>query len=226
VRSASACRARAKLYEGVDGIYFPETMSTFGTYANDDYGWDRTGRKPNDVACEYWKWAWNQGLELAALMLDHYEMTGDADLLRKKTVPLANGVLAWFDGRFRAASDGTLKITPTQSLETHWREVVNDLPCVVGLHEVVGRLRALPRDLVDGVADRALWDRLAAALPPVPTRLTDSGTRCSRPQPPMRRSASTARTPNFGRCGRFDGRASAVRRSTSGARPTARASRR
>ncbi len=174
-RVAEGCRARAKVYEGVDGIYFPETMSTFGTYANDDYGWDRTGRKSNDVACEYWKWAWNQGPELVALMLDHYDMTRDGTLLRTKTLPLANGVLAWFDGRFPRAADGTLKITPTQSVETYWRDVVNDLPCVVGLHEILGRLRALPRDEVGDAGNRALWDRLAAALPPVPTRTTDTG---------------------------------------------------
>jgi len=40
------CEARAKLYHGVAGAYFPETMTIFGTYANKDYGWDRRGHQP------------------------------------------------------------------------------------------------------------------------------------------------------------------------------------
>ena len=46
---APLCEARAKLYHHVAGVYFPETMTIFGTYANNDYGWDRNGHQPNEV---------------------------------------------------------------------------------------------------------------------------------------------------------------------------------
>ena len=67
------CKARAKLYHNVEGAYFPETMTIFGTYANNDYGWDRKGHQPNEVLCPWWQYAWQQGLELVGL---------DARLLR------------------------------------------------------------------------------------------------------------------------------------------------
>ena len=67
------CKARAKLYYHAEGAYFPETMTNFGTYSNRDYGWDRHGHEINEISCQYWRYAWQQGLELVALMLDYYE---------------------------------------------------------------------------------------------------------------------------------------------------------
>lgn len=34
---------RTRRYFGHEGAYFPETMCFWGTYAIDNYGWDRTG---------------------------------------------------------------------------------------------------------------------------------------------------------------------------------------
>src|SRR5256885_2353835 len=65
--------ARTKLYHGAQGAYFPETMTVFGTYSGGDYGWDRTGHQPRDVLCPWWQYAWNQGPELVALMLDRWD---------------------------------------------------------------------------------------------------------------------------------------------------------
>ena len=55
-------------------------MTPFGTYANRDYGWDRTGHQPNEVLCKWWRYAWNQGLELVALMLDRHDYAPRAGL--------------------------------------------------------------------------------------------------------------------------------------------------
>ena len=71
------CEARARLYHGAEGCYFPETMTVWGTYSNGDYGWNRAGHQPKDVLCPYWQYAWNQGPELVALMLDRWDYTGD-----------------------------------------------------------------------------------------------------------------------------------------------------
>ena len=168
------CTVRAREYHGVEGAYFPETMTTFGTYGNGDYGWNREGLDRNIVQCPYWQWAWNQGLELVAMMLDHYDHTGDVKTLTRKTLPIARAVLAYFDSRFRRDAQGLLVIEPTQSIETYWSGVVNDLPTVVGLREICARLALLPVEH-SSTELRALCERVAAAVPPVPH--TEDGAR-------------------------------------------------
>ena len=162
------CRARAKAYYGAEGVYYPETMTIFGTYANRDYGWNRQGHKASEVLCPYWAYAWQQGLELVRLMQDYYDGTGDNAFLRDELIPMAREVLRYYDTRFSRDRDGKLLIAPSQAVETYWYGVTNDLPSVAGLHAVVGRLLALkgaPHP------DRELWTRLEAATPPVPVRV-------------------------------------------------------
>ena len=161
------CAARAQLYHNVRGAYFPETMTTFATYANGDYGWGRAGAAIADVHCPWWQWAWNQGPELVAMMLDHFDHTGDEALLRSHTIPMARAVLEYFDSRFARDAGGVLVISPTQAVETYWSDVVNDMPTVAGLREVTARLCALPPDLGSS-DDRALWQRLRSACPALP----------------------------------------------------------
>ncbi len=156
--------ARARLYYGSSGAYFPETMTPFGAYANRDYGWDRTGKQPGDVDSVWWRYAWQQGLELVALMLDFHEQTQDRAFLERRVFPMAEQVLAYFDSRFPRDPSGRLRIEPTQAVETYWTGVVNDTPTAAGLHDVLGRLAnlRLPPRL------RGLVDRLRPILPPVP----------------------------------------------------------
>jgi hypothetical protein len=175
-RAIRGCSVRAKEYYGAEGAYFPETMTTFATYSNGDYGWNREGLDKSVVQCPYWQWAWNQGPELVALMLDHWDHTGDARMLEERTIPMARAMLRYFDTRFKRDARGVLVITPTQSAETYWTGVVNDLPCIAGLREATDRLCALPARF--GAADdRALWERMRAACPPLP--LTADGTKLS-----------------------------------------------
>ena len=162
------CEARAKLYHGVEGAYFPETMTIFGTYANRDYGWDRQGRQPNEVQCPYWQYAWQQGLELTALMLDYYEYTGDEKFLADDLIPMAHAVLKYYDSRFKRDAAGKLIISPTQAVETYWDGVTNDTPSVAGLHDVLDRLLAIKSKPAQG--EREFWQRLHAATPPLPIR--------------------------------------------------------
>ncbi len=168
------CAARAKLYYGASGAYFPETMTILGTYSNGDYGWDRSGHAVSEVLCPYWQWAWNQGPELVALGLDVFERTHDRKFLAQKVLPIARATLEWFDTRFERDAKDVLVISPTQVLETYWNGVVNDLPCVAGLHEITQRLTAL-----DGASltpeDRALILRVKNSLPPIPTAATPDG---------------------------------------------------
>ncbi len=160
------CEARARLYHHVTGAYFPETMTIFGTYANRDYGWNRTGHPVSEVQCQYWQYAWQQGLELTALMLDYYEYTGDEKFLTGELLPMARAVLSYYDTRFARDARGQLVITPTQAVETYWYGVTNDTPSVAGLNDVLGRLLAIPAGRTQ--TEREFWQRLQAATPPVP----------------------------------------------------------
>jgi hypothetical protein len=159
--------ARARLYHQAAGAYFAETMTAWGTYANRDYGWDRTGKEPGEVDCLYWRYAWNQGLELVGLMLDYHEHTGDEEFLEERLLPMADSVLKYFDTRFGKDAGGRIVLHPTQSVETYWHEVVNDTPTVAGLTDVTARLCALPAARISEER-RRFYARLRSATPPIP----------------------------------------------------------
>lgn len=159
--------ARTRLYHGAEGCYFPETMTVWGTYSNNDYGWDRTGRQPKDVICPYWQYAWNQGPEIVALMLDRWDYTEDEAFLKSRVLPMAESVLQYFDTRFRKDANGRIVLSPTQSLETYWGGVTNDMPTVAGLTEVTARLCGL-RDTLTTSRQGAFFARMKRACPAVP----------------------------------------------------------
>jgi hypothetical protein len=161
------CEARARLYYGAAGCYFPETMTVWGTYANGDYGWDRTGHSPGDVLCKYWRYAWNQGPELVSLMLDYWDYTRDEAFLKEQALPMAFSVLQYFDTRFKRDDKGAIILDPTQSVETFWYGVVNDMPSVAGLRDITARLCVLPENLTTA-EDRAFFAKMKAACPAVP----------------------------------------------------------
>jgi hypothetical protein len=160
------CMARAKLYHNAGGAYFPETMTIFGTYANNDYGWDRQHHQPDEVLCPYWQYAWQQGLELTALMLDYYEHTVDKKFLEEELIPMAHEVLSYYDTRFQRDPSGKLIISPTQAVETYWNGVTNDTPSVAGLNNVLDRLLSLKA--TPALREREFWQRMKAATPPLP----------------------------------------------------------
>ena len=173
------CNARAKLYFESDGVYFPETMTCFYTYANRDYGWKREGLKPHEKLSPWWWSAWQQGLELTDLMLDYYDHTGDDKFLKDELVPMAREVLKYYDTRFKRDDKGKLVISPAQAVETYWVGVTNDAPSVAGLNAVTARLMELPEKKIPK-SDRALWAKMKAASPAVPM-MTKEGVKCLAP---------------------------------------------
>jgi hypothetical protein len=162
------CEARSKLYHGVRGCYFPETMTVWGTYSNGDYGWDRTGHQPKEVLAPWWCYAWNQGPELVALMLDRWDYTDDETFLRDHVLPMAESVLAYFDTRFKRDAGGRIVLSPTQAVETYWKDVINDAPTTAGLKNITTRLCGLPERLTTA-EQRAFFAKMKAACPDVPT---------------------------------------------------------
>ena len=153
--------SRSRIYHGAEGAYFPETMTHYGTYGGQDYGWDRTGLQPKDVQCPWWDDAWNQGPELLQLMLDYYDFTQDQQFLNRQLIPTATSILKYFDTRFKKDDAGRVILDPTQVVETYWTGVVNDMPSVSGLIAVTHRLAKLP-------GSTPLFRRLAKQCPELP----------------------------------------------------------
>jgi hypothetical protein len=159
--------ARTRLYHGATGSYFPETMTVWGTYANSDYGWDRAGKQPKEVDSHWWRYAWNQGPELIALLLDRWDYTQDEAFLKARTLPMAVSVLTYFDTRFKKDTEGRIRLDPTQAVETFWSGVINDMPTAAGLQAVTSRLCGLPVHL-GTPTQKAFFRRMKAAAPVVP----------------------------------------------------------
>ena len=166
-RMRPLAEARVGLYHGAQGAYFPETFTFWGTYANRDFGWKRPEHAPYDVACKYWRYAWNQGPELVGLMLDRWDYEQDSQFLKSRLLPMAESVLKFFDTRFKKDGDGKVVIDPAQAVETYWSGVVNDTPTVASLIDITARLTALPPD-VTTPAQRAFFARMKAATPALP----------------------------------------------------------
>lgn len=167
-----AFRTMASKYYGAKGIFIPETVTPFGTYANGDWGWDRTGLTSNDVNSMYLRYIWVQGLELSKLMLDYYLYTGDEAFLTETALPTIKEVLLYFDSRF--VKDGRMRIDQSQSLETYWYNVVNDMPCIAGLHYLTSTLTTLPQNLIRN-DDRDFFAKLAKTLPGLPRQKSVEG---------------------------------------------------
>jgi hypothetical protein len=159
--------ARTRFYHGAEGAYFPETMTLWGTYANPDYGWNRVGFAPKDVQSPWWRYAWNQGPELVAVMLDYWNYTRDETFARQELLPMAVSVLKYFDTRFKKDAEGRVILDPAQSVETFWHEVINDQPTTAGLNDITTRLCALPNGLASA-GQQAFFQKMKAACPQIP----------------------------------------------------------
>jgi hypothetical protein len=166
--------ARSRLYHTAEGSYFPETMTVWGTYSNGDYGWNRSGRQPKDVLCPWWQYAWNQGPELVDLMLDRWDYTGDEGFLTGQVLPMAESVLKYFDTRFKKDEAGRVILNPTQSVETYWHGVINDMPTTAGLNDITARLCALPERFTSQ-PQRRFFLKMKAASPTVPIEDAEVG---------------------------------------------------
>lgn len=201
-RAEPLCSARAKAYYGADGVYFPETMTDFGTYSGGDYGWDRSGHLPSEILCPWWATAWNQGPELVMLMLDRYDYTLDEKFLKQQVLPMADAVLRYFDTRFKRDAQGRIVLDPTQSVETYWSGVINDMPSTAGLRATTERLCALPSRLLTA-KQRGFFEAMRKACPELPLKNVN-GVEELAPAQKLTPKLPTAKIQSFTRFGRFD----------------------
>jgi hypothetical protein len=109
-------------------------------------------------------------------MLDRWDYTRQEAFLKGRVLPMAESVLKYFDTRFRKDAQGRIILDPTQSVETFWYDVVNDMPTVAGLNAVTARLCALPEGLT-APRQRAFFAKMKAACPAVPIEETQVGGR-------------------------------------------------
>jgi len=157
---------RVQRYNGHGGALFPETMTVFGTYAGENYGWDRSDLKPGELPNHWIRMHICGMLETAAIMLDYYAYTGDDAFAKQSLVPFAVAVLQFYDEHYERGADGNICLEPSQSLET-WQDTVNPVPDLAGLRYVAEGLLSLPEQLLDA-AQRERLSRLADELPELP----------------------------------------------------------
>ena len=167
-------RARTKIYYGHEGIFFPETITLWGTYQNEIYGWDREAKSPGYVDSGYLKYYWSGGLELSCFILDYYDFTGDEEFLRSVLKPMVGDIVTFYDQHYSRDENGKIRFFPAQALETWW-ECVNPLPEIAGLRFVIERLITLPKDLFTE-EEHLRWQRMLSELPVIPTQQIDGNT--------------------------------------------------
>ncbi len=166
-------RERTRVYFGHSGAFFPETMTFFGAYPNENYGWDRTGKPVSHVDNTYIRYYYSGGLELVALMLEYLDYTGDADFARDTLAPFAAEIVGFYDQHYPRDAAGKLRIEPSQALET-WQKANNPLPPIAGLRWVLPKLLALPEGACPETV-RGDWNRLLGELPELPMREGEGG---------------------------------------------------
>jgi hypothetical protein len=163
---------RTRHYFGHGGAYFPECIYFWGPVFTEVWGDKTLAEMPEPYQANgYHKYEWVGGLEMAAMMLEVFDYTGDAEFLRSKALPFTDAVVRFFDEHYGGGANGRLDMTPSQALETWW-DCTNPMPELAGLHYLVKRCQALPAGLVPEEL-KGLLARLEPKLPPIPTREID-----------------------------------------------------
>jgi hypothetical protein len=159
-------RWRTQLWHGVTGAFFPEAMYFWGLHSNDDYGWNRSGRRLDEVANGAVAVHYNGNLELLSLALEYCQYRQDRQFARETLLPLAQPILDWWMQRFPPGSDGRVVLPRLSALETY-HESTDPAPDLAGLSWVLEGLLALPESWIPD-ALRMVWQSYHACLPPLP----------------------------------------------------------
>ena len=158
-------RERSRVWFGHDAPLLPETMYFWGMFTNDNYGWKRDGLHVSQLTNRYIRREYTCSLELLAMMIDYYDFTRDESFLADDLLPMADGLLPFWDVHYERDAKGHIRLEPAQALET-LQNAVNPATDVAGLHWVLGKLLKLP-EAKAGAKRRELWTRLAGEVPPL-----------------------------------------------------------
>jgi alpha-L-fucosidase 2 len=162
---------RTQLYYHHDGASIIETIHFWGLPNLNDFGWDNP---TNDIRSGYMAYHTQGMIEVVAQMLDSYDYTQDATFARSSLIPFAAAVTAYYDLHWPRDTDGKIKMSPAQSLETYQRDAVNPTPDIAGLKSILPRLLALPNDMTSQ-AEHDRWTAMLRDLPPLPMGKTANG---------------------------------------------------
>lgn len=186
VRALPGAEVRTRAAWGHEGASFTEQMESFGLpclsvydFHWGDYGLaPRPGEEIGELHNEWCRDQYDTVLEFALMILD-WHAYGGGDL--RPYLPMISSVLRFFDEHYRQLEqqrtgsplgpDDKLVLFPGSACETY-KDARDPAPTVTGLRVVTDRLLSLPTDITAG-ADRALWERLAAAVPALPRRIMD-----------------------------------------------------
>jgi hypothetical protein len=163
-------RERVQSYYGHPGAYFPETMYFWGTWNNDNYGWNRNGKEDGRSDNSYIRWEWQSGIELLWMMLDRYRVAPDDAFAANTLIPMAKDIIDLYDYRYPRDADGTIRFTPANALETYHEGTENPTPEIAGLRRVLAGLLEIPTALTEETL-RSQWTRLLGELPELPLRV-------------------------------------------------------
>ncbi len=145
------------------GAFYPETQYFWGTYNGNNYGWNRKNKPDGLTDNHYIRYYWQGGIELVAMMIDYYHITGDKQFCDNTLVPMAKNIMTFYNQHWSVGKDGKIRFCPAQSLETWW-VAVNPLPIIAGLRYVLPELIKLPVTN----KQRDTWQKMLGKLPPVP----------------------------------------------------------
>lgn len=165
---------RTRKYLNHAGAYFPECVQPWGDHFVGSYGtkpWAQRKDKLQDSTCH--KYEWVGQLELSLMALDYRDFTLDDAWFREEALPSIREYVRYFDAHYALGADGHYDWQPAQALETY-QDCTNPMTEVAGLTRVTERLLALPESLVSA-ADRALFAKIHARLPPLPTKTLADG---------------------------------------------------
>ena len=154
---------RTKTYFNHEGIFCSETMLPWGLNKLSDFGKHNKGLYPSSPFIRYY---WDSGNELSQMMFDFVEHTENEEFAKNTLIPIADGVVTFYQQHFPKPDQGKPRFTPAMSLETY--HVAEDpFPVLVGLRTVLTRLLELPESLTTP-EQRERWSKFLAELPDYP----------------------------------------------------------
>jgi alpha-L-fucosidase 2 len=161
---------RTKKYFNHEGAYFTETLTPWGSYLIDNYGWDRKGKQDGVSDNLYIRYYWQGGLELCSMLFEYFEYTNDASFFQGEALPFIKEIITFYDKHYERDEKGKLFISPAQSLETYQKGVTNPLPEIAGLHWVLNKAIE-HKAFIKDQSITATVNRLQTELPEIPIGL-------------------------------------------------------
>ena len=175
INAIPLAKYRTQKYFKHEGAYFPETLTPWGSYLNDNYGWDRSKYEDGVSENKYIRYYWQSGIELCKMMFDYYEFTNDKVLFQNKFVPFVKEIVTFYSQHYKKDASGKLSIQPAQSLETYFEGMVNPAPEIDGLNAVLLKIDEYKAAIKDPLFQQNCT-QLQAMLPVLPKEKAEDGT--------------------------------------------------